>query len=169
MFFLPRKKHSAKKCQKSRKCGIDGSDKTHNRLLHQKKKQQFSAEKPKDSTNLTSNVESVLDLLQIARVRIFGENRRFQDTLAACYTGTTRTWVDEKVLEKLDITGELISFNVTGMHGTQLTTCKLAQAKIGPVNSAEQSCLQLTVNSRESMQVGKSVYDLCEMKKSYPY
>ena len=51
------KKHSAKKCQKSRKCGIDGSDETHNRLLHQKMKQQFSAEKPKDSTNLTSKVE----------------------------------------------------------------------------------------------------------------
>ena len=69
----------------------------------------------------------------------------------------------------LKITGELISFNVTGIHRTQLTTCKSAQAKIGPDYSTEQSCLQLTVNSTDSMQVGKSVYDLREMRKSYQY
>ena len=76
--------------------------------MHQKRKQQVSAEKPKDITNLTSNVESVSGLLQIARVRIFGENGLFEDTLAACDTGSTQTWVDDKTLDKLNITGDLI-------------------------------------------------------------
>ena len=74
------------------------------------------------------------------------------------------------ILDKFNITGELISFNVTGNHGTQLTNCKLAQAKIRwSANSTKMSSLQLTVKNQESIEVGKSVYYLREMKKSYPY
>ena len=80
--FCLGEKHSTKECKKSRKYRIDGCDKTHNRLLHQKKKQQVSAEKPKGRANLTSDVESVLGLLQIAKVQSFGENGNFEDTLA---------------------------------------------------------------------------------------
>ena len=90
--------HSAKECQKPRKCRVVGCDKTHTRLLHQKRKKQVSAEKPNDTTDLTSNVESVLGLLQIAGVRIFGENGRFEETLAACDTGSTETWLTTKFL-----------------------------------------------------------------------
>ena len=64
-------KYSAKECQKSRKCGFDGCDKTHNRLLHQKTKRQVSARKSKDSTILTSNVESVSGFLENSTSTIY--------------------------------------------------------------------------------------------------
>ena len=69
--------HLAKVSKKLRKCRIDGSDKIQNRLLQHKMKQKVSAEKPKDSTNLTCNVESVLGLLQNARVKLSGGNGKF--------------------------------------------------------------------------------------------
>ena len=88
-------KHSAKECQKSRKCGFDGCDKTHNRLLHQKTKRQVSAKKSKDSTILTSNVESVSGFLEKSTSTTYG---RFEDTLAACDTGSTQMWAQDKIL-----------------------------------------------------------------------
>ena len=62
--------------------------------------------------------------MQIARVRIFGQDGQFEDTLAACDTGSTRTWVDEDLLDRLQLDGEPVSLNVTGIHGTQSTSCQ---------------------------------------------
>ena len=84
-------------------------------------------------------------------------------------TPVQHTWVDDKIFDKLNISGEATSFNVTGIGGAQLTTSKLAQTKMGPRNSTEQSRIQLMVNSQQSMQVGKNVFDLREMKKICPY
>ena len=122
------------------------------------------AQKLKEGKNLTSKVDSVLGLLLIEDE---GENGRSEDTFTACDNDSTQMWVDNKILDKLKITGELNSFNVTGIDATPLTTCKLAQAKIWPANSTEKSCRQLTVNIQDSRQVGESVFDLREMKKSY--
>ena len=44
-----------------------------------------------ESTNLTSNSESVRGLMQVARVRIFGQDEQLEDTLAACDTSSTQT------------------------------------------------------------------------------
>ena len=55
------------------------------------------------STNLTINSESVRDLMQVARVKIFGQDGQFEDTLAACDTDSTQTWVDEDILDRLQL------------------------------------------------------------------
>ena len=94
--------HSAKNCQRKRKCGINGCEKNHSRFLHYD--QPSKAAKPEtrtEGTNLTSNAEPVRGLMQIARVRIFGNDGQFEDTLACCDTGSTQTWVDEDLLQKL--------------------------------------------------------------------
>ena len=131
-FFLSWRKHAAKECQRAHKCGIDNCEKKQNRMLHHKTKITV-AEKPNESTNLTSNLESVLVLMQIAS-RVFGGEGRFEDTLAACDTGSNQAWIDEELPNKLKFNGETISFNVTGIHGTELTTCKKVQASIGREN-----------------------------------
>ena len=163
--------HPAKDCPRKRKCGIDDCDKTHNKFLHYAKKK---TEKTKplgqtEETNLTSNVDSVRGLMQIARVRIFGRNGQIEDTLACCDTGSTQTWVDEELLKKLDLHGETISLNVTGIHGTQAISSQVIQATIGPANCVKNKSKTLRVHSQKNLEVGKSVYNVQEMKETYPY
>ena len=85
---------------------------------------------------MTSSVEPELGLLQVARVRVFGAEGRFEDTLAACDSCSSQTWVDEDLMERTRISGDTVSFNVTGIHGTQRTTCTTAQVKIWPANAS---------------------------------
>ena len=126
--------HVARECPR-KKCGIDNCEKTHNKLLHNRKKFEVSSVSVKSkSTNLTSNSESVRGLMQVARVRIFGQDGQFEDTLAACDTGSTQTWIDEDLLNRLHLDGEAISLNVTGIHGTQSTSCQAVQVTIGQAN-----------------------------------
>ena len=39
--------------------------------------------------------------MQVARVSIFGQDRQFEDTLAACDTGSTQTSVDKNLLDRV--------------------------------------------------------------------
>ena len=65
--------HAAKDCPKKRNCGFDGCEKTQNKLLHYKKKSEnLKPINKTEATKLTSNVESIRGLMQIAHVRIFG-------------------------------------------------------------------------------------------------
>ena len=162
--------HPAKDCPRKRKCGIEGCEKTRNKFLHYAKRPEKSQPATKtDGTNVTSNAESVRGLMQIARVRIFGRHGKFKDTLACCDTGSTQTWVDEDLPQKLDLKGETISLNVTGIHGTQVTSCQAVQATIGPANSMKKRSKSLTVHSQKNLEIGKIVYNVQEMKQTYPY
>ena len=149
--------HSAKIVQK-KKCGIDNCEKAHNRTLHYRKKSEVSSVSVKsESTNLTSNLESVRGLMQVARVRIFGQDGQLEDTLAACVTGSIQTWVDEDLFDRLQVDGATISLNVRGIHGTKSTSCQAVQVTIGPANSLESKRKQLTVNSQKNLEFVGSV------------
>ena len=106
--------------------------------------------------------------MQIARVRIFGDEKQFEDTLAVCDTGSTQTWVDEDSLEKLELRGEPVSLNNTEIHGTQITTSRAVQATIGPANCMQDKGKLLTIHSQKNLETGTSVYNVQEMKEKYP-
>ena len=162
--------HAAKDCPRKKKCGIDNCEKTHNRLLYYRKKSEVSSVSVKsESTNLTSNSVSLRGLMQVARVRIFGQDGQFEDTLAACDTGSNRTWVDEDLLDRFHLDGETISLNVTGNNVTQSTSFQAVQVTIGPVNSLKSKGKQLTVNSQKNLEIDRSVYNVHEMKQKSPY
>ena len=59
--------HAAKECPRTKKCGIDNCKKTHNKLLHFREKSEVSSVSVNsESTNRTSNSESVRGLMQVA-------------------------------------------------------------------------------------------------------
>ena len=94
-----------------------------NRDLHYRKKSEVSSVSVKsERPKLTRNSESVRGLMQVARVRIFGQDGHFEDIFAASDTGSTQKWVDEVFLDRLQLDGEKISLNVTEIHGTQSTS-----------------------------------------------
>ena len=162
--------HVPKECPRKKKCGIDNCMKSHNKLLHYRKKSEVSSVSVKsESTNLTRNSESVRGLMQVARVRIFGRDGQFEDTLAACDTGSTQTWVDEDLFDRLQLGGETISLNVTGIHGTQSTSSQAVHVTIGPANSLKSKGKQLTANSQNNQEIGRIMYNVQEMTQKYPY
>ena len=59
--------------------------------------------------------------------------------------------------------------NVAGIHGTQVTPCRAAQATIGPASCMKHKAKVLTVHSQKNLEVGKSLYNVQEMKQTYPY
>ena len=141
-------------------------------MLHTTKNQEAITNETKteiDNTNVTSNAESVCGLMQIALIRVFGNNGSKEDVLAACNTGSTQTWVDEEVFEKLDLEGREVSFNVTRIHGTQLQTSKTVDAKLGQANSSSSIAGTFTIFSQRNLEVGKSVNDVTTMKTQHPY
>ena len=162
--------HAAKNCPRKKNGGVDGCEKTHNKLLHYKKRSEnLKPINKTEVTNLTSNVESIRGLMQIARARIFGDEGQFEDTLTVCDTGSTQTWVDEELWEKLELRGEPVSLNVTGIHGTQIITCRAVQATVGPANCMQDKGKLLTIHSQKNSEIGPSVYNVQEMKEKYPY
>ena len=92
------------------------------------------------------------DLMQIASIRIFGREGQFEDTLAVCDTGSTQTWVEEDLLDKLELRREHVSRDVTGFQGTQ-TTCRAVQTTIASANCMQDRGKLLTVHSKKTWRV----------------
>ena len=162
--------HAAKECPRKKKCVIDNCEKTHNNLLHYREKSEVSSVSVKSkSTNLSGNSESVRGLMQVVRVRICGQDGQFEDTSAACDTDSTQMWADKDLLDRLQLDGETISLNVTGINGTQSTSCNAVHVTIGPAKSLKNKGKQLKVNSQKSPEIGGSVYNVQEMLQKYPY
>ena len=107
--------------------------------------------------------------MQVARVRIFGQDGQFEDTLAACDTGSTQTWVDEDLLDRLQLDGETITLKVTENHGTQSISCQAVQVTIGAFTSLKSKGKRLMVNRQKNLEIGRSMYNVHEMKQKYPY
>ena len=71
----------------------------------------------------------------MARVRNFGQGGQFEDIFAESDTCSTQTWADEDLLDRLQLDGETIPLNVTGIHAWQSTSCQAVQVTIGLANS----------------------------------
>ena len=69
-----------------------------------------------------SKAESIWGLMQLAGVRTFDRELKFKDILDVRDMGSPWTWVDDDLLEKLELRGEPVSLNVTGIHGTLYKT-----------------------------------------------
>ena len=88
-----------------------------------------------ERTNLISNSESIRGLMRVARVRIFGQGGQFEYTFSESDTGSTQTWVDENLFDRLQLDGETIPLNLTGIHGWQSTSCQAVKVTLGLANS----------------------------------
>ena len=71
--------------------------------------------------------------------------------------------------EEIELNGKVISLNVTGIHGTQVASCREVQATIGPARCMQNTAKTVTVNSQKNLEVGKTLYKIHEMKQTYPY
>ena len=146
-------------------CGIGDCKRKHNRLLHPKVK----ADRNSTSTIANGNIVRQKGLLQVAAVRLFGLNGRVEDTWALCDTGSTQTWVDDTLIDKLGVEGQDITLEVSGIHGTRSMKTRSVPSKVGRTNSSVEDAALVIANCHKNLDIGNSVYNLKTLKDAYPY
>ena len=91
---------------KTRECGIDGSEKVHNWLLHKTVKSVENAVNEEETNLTTTSKTIVLRALNLVPIRVHGKAESDEDIKALRDTGSSQTWVDHELLEKLKLDGE---------------------------------------------------------------
>ena len=73
--------------------------------------------------------------LQVVPIRVHGNARSYEDTMALCDTGSSQTWVDQELLEKLNLDEKEVTIYVAGIHGTSPIQSKIVELTLGPAAS----------------------------------
>ena len=164
-------KHRARDCKSKLKCGIDGCERNHNRMLHNKPTVTHELIRSSDQTGVTNlsneTAWSVKGLLQVAPLRIYAEDGSFVETKVVCDTASSQTWIDEELIQSLGLEGTNASMSVTGIHGTNSINCLKVPVKIGPADGISDT-VKIIASSYKDLVVGPSVYNVIELNKRYP-
>ena len=156
-------KHISKDC-KSKPCDIDNCGRRHHKLLHFKSK-------PKDSpvnTTVTQTSIATRGLLQIAKVRIFVGSNSW-DVLAVCDTGSTKTWIDASLCERMGVEGKPSNISVIGIHGAGEIQSNTVNIRIGSPTFHELEPLEVEASTHPVLEVGDSTYDYKNWKKRFAH
>ena len=146
---------------------IDGCEKVQNRLLHKAAKSVEFAVK-KGETKLTAiRITIVRGALQGVPVRVHGKIGSHEDTMALCDTGLSQTWVDQELLQKLNLVGEEVTIHVVGIHGTSWIQSKKDEVELGPADSNAANTCTFFVNNQKNLAVGKEEYDFRPLKRKW--
>ena len=107
--------------------------------------------------------------LQVVPIRVHGNAESHEDTMALCDTGSSQTWFDQELLEKLNLDGEEVTIHVTGIHGTSPIQSKKVEVTLGPAESNAANKCTIWVNSHKNLAVGKEENDLRPLKRKFGY
>ena len=129
--------HAIKDC-KFNACGINGCIKKHNQLVH--------SENQMDEVNHAVNVSAatinqsneVTSFLQIVPVSIQSGGNRL-NTYAFLDSGSTVSFTDQSVQEKLRAHGTDVTLNIAGIHGTKDLKTEKVPLKIKGLHSKVHS------------------------------
>ena len=64
-------------------------------------------------------------------IRVHGNAGSHEDTIALCDTGSSQTWVDQELLEKLNLDGEEVTIHVAGIHAPLLFRVRKLKLYLG--------------------------------------
>ena len=72
----------------------------------------------KEEANLTTNSKTtVRGTLQIVPIRVHRKTGSHEDTKVFCDTGSSRTWIDQELLETIIPGGGGVTIHVAAFHG----------------------------------------------------
>ena len=124
------KGHAIKDC-KVNGCGINGCTKKHNRLLHSENQMDEGNHAVNVSAATINKSNEVTSFLQIVPVSIQSGGSRL-NTYGFLDSGSTVSFIDESVQQKLRAQSADATLNIAGMHGTNdLKTEKIPLKKKG--------------------------------------
>ena len=131
------KGHAIKDC-KVNACGINGCTKKHNRLLHSENQMDEGNHAVNVSAATINKSNEVTSFLQIVPVSIQSGGSRL-NTYAFLDSGSTVSFIDQSVQQKLRAQGTDATLNIAGIHGTKDLKTEKIPLKIKGLHSKVHS------------------------------
>ena len=156
------KGHAIKDC-KVNACGINGCTKKHNQLLHSENQMDEGNHAVNVSAASISQSDEVTSFLQIVPVSIQSGSNRL-NTYAFLDSGSTVSFVEQSVNEKLRVKGTDVTLNIAGIHGTKDLKTEMVPIKIKGPHSIVHS---IEAFVHPSISLGTTNYDYNKLKQSF--
>nr|XP_047144781.1 uncharacterized protein LOC124818257 [Hydra vulgaris] len=120
--------HVGNKCEKSRKCGTDGCQEVHNRLLHLKKQ---TREKREETTLVTkfSSKNQIQEVAMRTLPVIITNGKLLIKVNALLDDASTQTYINSDVAAELGLQGVMKEIKINVLNG-RVDTCRLGQRPI---------------------------------------
>ena len=158
--------HQMRNCS-VRICDVNGCGKPHHRLLHRPYKnveQKKNVENVDEVSNLSSMRSS--GVLPVIPVTI-GNGSKTLKTFALCDSGASLSFVDERLMKTLNLTGQPVDLNVAGIHRTSDISSKRLRVKIGDQDGRVNE--DIMAYSHPNVNAGNRTYNLKKLKETYPH
>ena len=96
-----------------------------------------------------------------------GSGSKTLETFALCDSGASLSFVDENLMKALNLTGQLVDLNVTGIHGTSDISSKRLRVKIGDQDGKDKE--NIMAYSHPNVNARNRTYNLKKLKETYPH
>ena len=156
------KGHAIKDC-KVNACGINGCIKKHNRLLHSENQMDEGNHAVNVSAATINQSNEVTSFLQIVPVSIQSGGNRL-NTYAFLDSGSTVSFIDQSVQEKLRAQGTGVTLNIAGIHGTKDLKTERVPLKIKGLHSKVHS---IEAFAHPSISLGNTNYNYNKLKQNF--
>ena len=90
-------------------------------------------------------------------IRVLGKTQSHEDSMVLCDTGSSQTWVDQELLEELNLDGEEMTIHVTCIHGTSLIHGKKVEVTFGRAKSTVANMCTFLVKSLKNLAEKKNM------------
>ena len=156
------KGHAIKNC-KVNACGINGFTKKHNRLLHSENQMDEGNHAVNMSAATISQSSEVMSFLQIVPVSIQSGSNKL-NAYAFLDSGSTVSFNDQSVNERLRAEGTDVTLKIASIHGTKDLKTEMVSIKIKGPHSIVQP---INAFVHPSMSLGTANYDYNNLKQSF--
>ena len=158
--------HQMRNCS-GRLCDVNGCGKPHHRLLHRPYKNEEQKQKVEivDEVSYLSSMRSS-GVIPVIPVTI-GSGSKTLKTFALCDSGASLSFVDESLMETLNLTGQPVDLNVAGIHEPSDISSKRLRVKIGDQDGKVNE--DIMAYSHPHVNAGTRSYDLKKLKETYPH
>ena len=150
-----------------RMCDGNGCGKSHDRLLHRPYntvEQKQSIENVEEVSNLSSMRCSGVLLVIPVTTRSGLESLK---TFALYNSRESLSFIDESLMKALNLTGQPVDLNVSGIHGTSDVSGKRLRVKIGDQGGTVDE--NIIAYSHSNVNAGNCKYKYKELKTAYPH
>ena len=156
-------KGDATKDCKVNACGINGCIKKHNRLLHSENQMDESNDAVNVSAATINQSNEVTSFLQTIPVSIQSGSNRL-NTYAFLDSGSTVSFIDQNVQEKLRAHGTDVTLNIAGIHGTKDPKTEKVPLRIKGIHLKVHS---IEAFAHPSISLGSRNYNYNKLKQSF--
>ena len=156
------KGHAIKDC-KVHPCGINGFTKKHNRLLHSENQIDECSHAVNVTAATINQSNQVTSFLQIVPVSVQSVGNRLT-TYAFLDSGSTVSFIDQKVKDQLQAKGTDVTLNIAGIHGTQDLRTEKVPITMKGLHSKVHS---IEAFVHPSISLGNTTYAYKELKNKF--